>query len=306
MMNLFPSPGAPYYIVSPPYTEKSAGVKVLHMLCHALNMSGQRAYMVPMAVPRQGGETYCADFVAPPITAEARAFYSAAGKEPIVIYPDIISDNPLGAKRVVRYLLAYPGHNGGDKTFRSTDQVWGFSTRIARAAGTSKVLFLPFWDTRIFHPPAAPKPRKGGCFYAWKWQRLYGRPLHPITAGMREINRDLSLQEMANILCESEVFCSYDETAVIHSAALCGCPVVLLPSDKFKDCHTLEDLGTDGIAIVPEELEHAKATVAKAWPNYQAALSRFAQQLATFIEETQNGFSRTAPSGETQAFADAL
>jgi hypothetical protein len=56
-VNLFPTPGAPYYIVSPPYTEKSAGVKVLHMLCHALNVSGQRAYMIIMNTPPQGGET---------------------------------------------------------------------------------------------------------------------------------------------------------------------------------------------------------------------------------------------------------
>ena len=56
MTTLFASPGAPYYIVSPPYTEKSAGVKVLHMLCHALNMSGQRAYIIGMNIAPQGRE----------------------------------------------------------------------------------------------------------------------------------------------------------------------------------------------------------------------------------------------------------
>ena len=59
-VNLFPTPAAPYYILSPPFTERSAGVKVLHMLCHALNVSGQRAYMITMNTPPQGGETYCA------------------------------------------------------------------------------------------------------------------------------------------------------------------------------------------------------------------------------------------------------
>jgi hypothetical protein len=105
---------------------------------------------------------------------------------------------------------------------------------------------------------------------------------------MREIDRNLSLQQMADVLRASEVFYSYDETAVIHSAALCGCPVVLLPSDKFKDCHTLEDLGMDGIARDPSELQRAKDTVPMAWTNYQAAIPRFEQQLAQFIEQTQN------------------
>ena len=73
---------------------------------------------------------------------------------------------------------------------------------------------------------------------------------------------------MAGILRESEVFYSYDETALIHSATLCGCPAVLLPSDKFRDCHTLEDMGSHGIAETPEELPRAQATVAGAWPHY--------------------------------------
>ena len=121
------------------------------------------------------------------------------------------------------------------------------------------MLFLPFWDPRIFHPPDDRDSRlcKGGCFDAWKWQHLYRRPLSPITAGLREIHRELSLHEMAAILRESEVFYSYDETALIHSATLCGCPAVLLPSDKFRDCHTLEDMGSHGIAEIPGELPRA-------------------------------------------------
>lgn len=132
-MDLFPTPGPPYFIVSPPFTEKSAGVKVLHMLCHALNVSGLRAYMIAMNTPPHGGETYCSQYLAPALTLEAKHYYAAARIDPIVVYPDIVSGNPLSATRVVRWLLAYAGAYGGDKTFAATDHIWSYSTRIARA-----------------------------------------------------------------------------------------------------------------------------------------------------------------------------
>ena len=35
----------PYYIVAPDYTRTSSGIKVLHILCHALNERGYEAYV---------------------------------------------------------------------------------------------------------------------------------------------------------------------------------------------------------------------------------------------------------------------
>ena len=37
----------PYYIVSPSYSQQSAGIKVLHYLCHHLNILGYPAFLVP-------------------------------------------------------------------------------------------------------------------------------------------------------------------------------------------------------------------------------------------------------------------
>ena len=108
MDKLFESPGAPYFIVSPPYTEKSAGVKVLHMLCHALNVRSRRAYMVRLNTPPQGGETYCSDLVSPQLGSKARVSYESAGIDPIVIYPDIVSGNPLSARHVMHTFSPTP------------------------------------------------------------------------------------------------------------------------------------------------------------------------------------------------------
>ena len=144
-MNLFPHAGKPYYIAAPPYDTKSAGVKCLHILCHALNMKGQRAYIVPMG-EMKASENY--GYVTPQAPA------GTVWDDGIVVYPEIIVGNPLGAKTVVRYLLYYAGAYGGTKDFDLFDNVWAFSKPIARDAGISedKILTIPSVDMQVFVP----------------------------------------------------------------------------------------------------------------------------------------------------------
>ncbi len=303
-MNLFPTPGCAYYIVSPPFTEKSAGVNVLHRLCHALNVSGQRAYMVGMNTPPQGGETYCAQFVAPPLGPEAKQYYATQRIEPIVVYPDIVSGNPLNAKRVVRWLLAHAGAYGGDKTFPATDSVWCYSTRIARRAGYSNVLNCPAADPSVF-VPLPNVERAGTCFYSYK-HRLFGGRLTEDVRHSTEITRQMPRPEMIRLLQHSELFYSYEDTFLIMEAVLCGCPVVLLPNETFEECHTLEDYGSSGVAWgnEPVEIENARATVARGRGDYFKVIGTFWTQLDRFIRETQNN-DAAAPGLAASAFEHA-
>lgn len=181
---LFPFPSPPYYIVSPPFTEKSAGVKVLHMLCHALNVSGHRAYMVEMNIPPQGGETYCSDFIAPLLTPEADRYYASQRIDPIYVYPDIAYGNPFNAKRVVRWLLAPVS-----TAFPASDKIWAYSTGIALSAGTANILTCPAADPRQFVPLPGVK-RRGTCFYAHK-HRIAGGTLTADVSGSTEITRQM-------------------------------------------------------------------------------------------------------------------
>ncbi len=54
---LLPSRRNPYYIVAPEYTRHSAGIKVLHMLCNALNRAGERAYLITYPYSAPGRST---------------------------------------------------------------------------------------------------------------------------------------------------------------------------------------------------------------------------------------------------------
>ena len=51
--HIFETPRRPYYIEAPPYRRTSAGIKVLHLLCHALNRIGEDAYVyTPVTAPQ--------------------------------------------------------------------------------------------------------------------------------------------------------------------------------------------------------------------------------------------------------------
>ncbi len=244
----------PYLIVAPSYTEKSAGAKVLHVLCDALNKVGQKAYICPM-----GEITFHPDLDTPLYKGE---------EDPIVIYPEIVNGNPLNARHVVRYLLYYAGIYAGPCSLpQEGDKVWSYSTRIARRWGNDNVLFLPVSDPKIFYPRDG--EREGICFYANKYRSFYRATPKcdgiEITSAWPETK-----MELADLLRRSQKFIAYEDTALILEARMCGCEVELAYDDHFTECHTLEDFPLDAD-----------------YNFYLKCQENFWKQLDGFIEDTQ-------------------
>lgn len=73
----------PYYIVAPAYRHNSAGIRVMHMLCHLLNRCGQDAYLY--------SSTTNPMWHTPLLTNELRQQHEQAGRQPIVVYPEVVS-----------------------------------------------------------------------------------------------------------------------------------------------------------------------------------------------------------------------
>ena len=118
MPQLYESLRRPYYIETPPYRRSSAGIRVMHMLCHVLNRLGEEAYVFTSEVNP--------DLNTPTVTEDVVRRHLQAGREPIVVYPEIVSGNPRRAKSVVRYVLNVPGLIGGDKTFADTELIYAY------------------------------------------------------------------------------------------------------------------------------------------------------------------------------------
>lgn len=108
-----------FLIASPSYNHRTAGVMVLHELCDMLNRQGHEAAMVlfggvgpcfQWAYSNQPGHYHPQhrriDLSMEDTAKSVRDFL----EDGVVIYPDLVPDNPLNAKRVVRYLL-YKNHS---------------------------------------------------------------------------------------------------------------------------------------------------------------------------------------------------
>lgn len=98
--DLFARLHQPYYIHAPAYGQGTPDARLLHLLCHALNLRGEEAYVTSESDP--GLRT-------PRLTQQAVDSHLQGGRQAIVIYPGSTSGNPLMAANVVRFLLAPHG-----------------------------------------------------------------------------------------------------------------------------------------------------------------------------------------------------
>ncbi len=292
----FPSPDRnPYYIVTPPYTRRSAGIRTLHFLCHALNSVGQSAFLF---FDRQSWPQTLEvnpEFLTPVLTQDIINYHFERSRCPIVVYPEIISGNPLAAPMVVRYLLNFPGLLGGDRSYDHNEIRFGYSGVLARAAGSSddNVLFVPISDTRVFHPRPEIQ-RTLVSFHAKKYKMLESDPTfcHPDDA--IEITDHMMPDEIADIFTRSKLFYCYENSALALEAGLCNCPTVFIKNKNFTDLIADPEDSQDGVAFSddPAEIEMARLSVGSIYPKFIAAQKTFWHQLDHFVTLTQQHAAR--------------
>lgn len=256
--DLFPDPKIPYYVWAPPWDNNSSGIRCMHLLTHALNQSGQRAYLVPVNMVFKTNPA----LNTPVLNEEHQYFYHNRGVEPIMVYPEVVRGNPFEGKKVVRWLLAPAGLYGGDKVFASTDKVYGYTKDL-----NPNVLCLPTFNEKIFYPPKE-GIRKGGCYYAHKYKTVHGNALLPITDGMTPCVG--SPEQVAEILRTHEVCYVYERSEILVTAAMCGCKVEPIKTEYWN-------------GRLPEEFFDAQGDLV---PQYLLRY-HFKNQLAEFIKETQ-------------------
>ncbi len=282
----------PYYIAAPSWGRgDSAGVRALYLLCHALNRTGQSAYII---FPSRRKRRVPLDLLTPILTDDMARHHFYEGLVPILVYPEVTFGNPFRGAVVARWILNFPGLLGGDIRYDSSELLFGYSSELAEAAGSGNVLHVPTIDTRVFHPCISVQNRSGACFYAHKFRKAHPEaPLFPITEGATEITKGLphsqTPQQIAELFRRSEVFFAYENTILVFEAILCGCPAVLLPNVHLTCPIGREELGSDGYSwgAEPESVARAKATVAQGALNFLKTYDIFWEQLDQFVAMTQ-------------------
>jgi GT2 family glycosyltransferase len=284
--HIYAPPRRPYYIDAPAYRRTSAGIRVMHLLCHALNSIGEEAYIY--------NTTTSPDLNTPIVTAEIAERHKKAKREPIVVYPEVVPGNPRRAGSVVRYVLNKAGLLGGDKAYAETELVFGYGRNaLPDDADPQNILFLPPIDTQIFNNLDNPLDgqRNGILLYPGRHQSALSRyPQLAAEATLITYNWPESHEALAELFRRSEAVYCFESTSIGAEASLCGCPAIILPSPFFDGTLLSEaEIGRSGMAVndSPEEIAFARRTVGQMWADYRAAEERFWKQLDHFVTTTQ-------------------
>lgn len=209
-----------FLIWAPPYTHTSSGIRALYRLCHHLNVCGY-----PSAVFAEPGW---------PLPDWNCFLHDGPVGDSILVYPEIVSGNPCGAGRVVRWALNTPGLLGGDSTYPDDEMVFLYDPQklpdvqraVSEPIGAERVLWMGLVDPAHIYPdPSVPKTLD--CSFIYKGERLSERI--PLPEGL-EIQRleslTPSMAALGDTLRRTRTLYSYDHYSnVLREAVICGCEV---------------------------------------------------------------------------------
>ena len=254
----------PYVVWSLNYKPDSSGEKVLHRLCHELNLAGQQAFV---SFRRTNPEWQ---------TPFRRRLHV---RDWIAVYPEVATGNPLRAPRVVRYVLNKPGLLGGEPVYDPRETVFVFS-ELFNTPGVppERIMKLPAIELDIYYDRHL--PRSGTLYYVGRSAKTRDVAGTEVTTEMR---RDR--YALADALNRAELLVSFaNMTAMLDIARLCGCPVMIVPDgsytrEQLENAGPLDGIGWDEMPQ-PFDSDVIRKREAALYPV-------FLDQLAEFIRVTQ-------------------
>ena len=282
-----------FYIYTPAIRLNSAGIRVLHYLCDALNQNGQDAWLV-LHNPKENLNPVDPELNTPILSQNQVNQHLAEGRTPTVIYSETVPGNPLKAKRVIRYLLHFPGALGGTKKFPESEWLVAYSKKIMDSVDNCKQsLFLPAIKISEL-PPIQKKDPNLHLMYAGKYRAFVGEPKNPTNLDLVEIHRDgpqrQSRSEVLNLLSKASSIYVWENSSIATEAVLLGTVCIFVPSPFLGDLIADYELGTDGISISLEQSEIIKArgSLPNARLKYLEAQKEFKNKLNMMIEQHEN------------------
>ncbi|GGZ00480.1 WavQ [Shewanella fodinae] len=273
-----------YIVMSPSFNEINGGVVVLHKLCHILNELGEEAYLFHyrdnyllnsnaffsslygvtknyLKILSRGFKTNKS--LSTPIIKNIPKDIDSDNW--VVIYPEVVLGNPLGAKNVVRWLLHQPGfHNGnilygpGELYFKFNSAIYDFHVQGSTMSPLElKVIHYPL---EHYNQIDVAQQRSGTAYCIRKGR---GKPLvHDLKNSI--LIDGLSHAETAKIFKSVKRFISYDTlTAYSIFAVLCGCESVVIPDNgvtKEQWYPNVEDQYGIAYGLSKSELSQASET----------------------------------------------
>lgn len=211
-------------------------------------------------------------------------------QDSIVVYPEIVSGNPLRAKRYVRWLLHEPGFHEGKASYAPGDLYFCYQEAFHKNCQNmieggpltiADTLLHIYKQTRI-------DERTKICYMVRKGKN---RPDLPDLHGKWVVD-DLDHVELAKAFNECKICYFYDTyTAYAQYAAACGCIPIIVPIPgvtKFQ--WTPEEVGHLGVAYGEDDIEYAIHTRESLLKLMQEVPARNLEATKRFVEVVKRHF----------------
>lgn len=257
----------------------------MHYFCHALNLIGEEAYITT--------EITAPHLRTPILDHKTLENHQRNCREGIAIYPEIVSNNPLNARHVVRYLLNIPEFINTDPIqWLDSDLIYAHGPGITLPGMEAEMLPIPLIDTSIYNAEGVDDKYRAGSLVFLNRYLDRGGKLSPITDKSLEISFRVPIrtpEELRDLYRKAELLYTYEPSTACYEAMLCGCPVVYLPNPINLKAEHIGYLGREGWAWGPsaEQIAFAKSTVRQVAANYQEKNRAFWEQLEEFVKTTQ-------------------
>lgn len=229
---------AKFLIVCQRYTSNSNGIKIMHKICHAINELGGDARLMFIDARQPGSqllmlhdETWVDKSLNTPVLKNNEKSFI---KKAFVIYPETITDNPLGSNKVIRYFGNREGYcNGQRVALGKSDFILSHSSMISSDAHF--ILFNAEISPAFHNIDSLPfDQRKMDVTYIGKGYIYGGVGVIPNTVYVaREWPQ--SQEQLGILLRQTRFFYTWDAwTSTNTEAVMCGAVPVILHYGPWK------------------------------------------------------------------------
>ncbi len=228
---------AGYFICAPGKTS-SAGNRMLYALRDELRRRGFAARVFDWVHPDDPSRT----------DARPWELDAAARVDDIAVYPEIVWGNPLGFRKVARWVLNVPGLLGGGRTYASGEAVFTWSPEYL--SGVPRLRFDSVDRSLFFADPQV--VRDTICTFVYKGGKCRDIPEE---AGAVKITRDWPAhrEELAELLRRTRVLYSFDaNSSLLDEALVCGVDVRIVRPDRLDPYVPTDPFDA---AVFPDEME---------------------------------------------------
>ena len=280
-----------FYVYAPLYQKNSNGIRILYTLSELIRKHGHTSKVICYEKEREDYDTLMpARYKEHTIKLDSKSDDEfELSDDDIVIYPETISDNPLKANNVVRYLLNRPMYLSGQAIeYGSRDYLIAYSLRVD---SNLPQLFILNDDREYFYPVDFHDKQSLVSIYYGKGidPEIRDPDLQALINTFQEkvvITREFprTRTELGDLLRKSRLLVSLDPISnITYEATLCGTPALIV-NDIFEFSSQRFNINLYGILNNPSAYDEAIKDISLAFNQYKVVIQDNDKNTQKFIK----------------------